>query len=66
MNTLGDEIQVKRLENGISARKLAAGLNIPVAAVMSWERDQSIPNPVQLTVMKQLLGGEFHCNPTVQ
>jgi DNA-binding transcriptional regulator YiaG len=66
VKTLGDEIQVKRKESELSARKLAGMLNVPVATVTSWERGQSIPNPAQLALISKLLGGSFRCNPTVQ
>jgi DNA-binding transcriptional regulator YiaG len=66
VKTLGDEIQVKRKESELSARKLAGMLSVPVATVTSWERGQSIPDPSQLALLSKLLGGGFHGDPTVQ
>ena len=66
VKTLGDEIQVKRKESELSARKLAGMLSVPVATVTSWERGQSLPDPAQLALISKLLGEGFRCNPTVQ
>ena len=62
---LGLEI-VKRVESAISALKLSEMLRVPLATVTTWERGHSIPDPAQLALISKLLGGGFHCTPTVE
>ena len=67
--TLGDFIQVKRLENGVGQRQLAQNLGVPVTLVRAWESDQVIPTKAELHNLSERFGFDFaatFANPTVE
>jgi ribosome-binding protein aMBF1 (putative translation factor) len=56
INTLGDWIQVKRMEKNLSPCHLAAKMGVATALVRSWENGTTQPNNRQLEVLANLLG----------
>jgi ribosome-binding protein aMBF1 (putative translation factor) len=61
INTLGDLIQVKRMEKNLSPGHLAAKMGIATALICSWEDGTSQPDNQQLAVLAKLL--EFDARP---
>jgi len=55
VKTFGDELQVKCLEKGLSARQLAVALETSVSTVTAWERNESLPNRSQFAMLNQVL-----------
>jgi transcriptional regulator with XRE-family HTH domain len=66
VETLGDWLQVKRLEQGISARKLAVALEISVRQLVAWERGKGFPRSVQLASLGRFFGIAYRNCPTVE
>ena len=56
INTLGDWIQVKRMEKNLTPGHLAAKMGIATALVRSWEDGPIQPDNRQLEVLANLLG----------
>jgi ribosome-binding protein aMBF1 (putative translation factor) len=56
IKTIGDLIQVKRIEKNLSPCHLAAKMGIATALVRSWEDGTTQPNNRQLEVLENLLG----------
>jgi DNA-binding transcriptional regulator YiaG len=53
--TLGDHIQVKRFEKGLTRSKLARMLEVPAELVTNWERDLKTPNDGQWQALAEVL-----------
>jgi ribosome-binding protein aMBF1 (putative translation factor) len=56
IKTIGDLIQVKRMEKKLTPGHLAAKMGIATALIRSWEDGTSRPNNQQLKVLASLLG----------
>jgi ribosome-binding protein aMBF1 (putative translation factor) len=56
INTLGDLIQVKRMEKNLTPGHLAAKMGIVTALVRSWEDGTSQPDNQQLKILARNLG----------
>jgi ribosome-binding protein aMBF1 (putative translation factor) len=56
INTLGDWIQVKRMEKNLSPCHLAAKMGIATALVRSWEDGTAQADSQQLKVLADILG----------
>jgi ribosome-binding protein aMBF1 (putative translation factor) len=56
IKTLGDWIQVKRMEKNLSTYHLAAKMGIATALVRAWEDGNSQPDNQQLKVLANVLG----------
>lgn len=52
--TIGERIQKKRKETGLSQEELGAKLNVSRQAVYKWENDQSLPELNNLIAMSEL------------
>ena len=59
VKTLGDRIQIKRLETGISLKQLAKTMSVRVTETTTWENDRAMPSPEQLALLGHVLG----CQP---
>ena len=53
--TIGERIQKKRKEAGLSQEELGAKLNVSRQAVYKWENDQSLPEMNNLIAMAKIL-----------
>ena len=53
--TLGQRIQKKRKEKGLSQEKLGEQLNVSRQTVYKWENDQTIPELFNLIAMAEIL-----------
>ena len=53
--TIGERIQKKRKEAGLSQEELGAKLNVSRQAVYKWENDQSLPEMNNLIAMAEIL-----------
>ena len=53
--TLGQRIQKKRKEKGLSQEKLGEQLNVSRQTVYKWENDQTIPELFNLIGMAEIL-----------
>jgi ribosome-binding protein aMBF1 (putative translation factor) len=56
IKTIGDIIQVKRMEKNLTPGHLAAKMGIATNLVRSWENGTSRPDNRQLEVLASLLG----------
>jgi ribosome-binding protein aMBF1 (putative translation factor) len=56
IQTIGDLIQVKRIEKNLTSYHLAAKMGIATALVRSWEDGSGQPDIRQLKVLANLLG----------
>jgi len=56
IKTIGDWIQVKRVEKNLTPGHLAAKMGIATSLVRSWEDGTSQPDSRQLKVLTSLLG----------
>jgi ribosome-binding protein aMBF1 (putative translation factor) len=58
LKTLGDHIQVKRFEKGLTRSRLARMLEVPPELVTNWERDLETPNDGEWQALAQTLSFE--------
>jgi ribosome-binding protein aMBF1 (putative translation factor) len=56
IQTLGDWIQVKRMQKNLTPGHVAAKMGIATALIRSWEDGTSQPDSQQLKVLARLLG----------
>jgi ribosome-binding protein aMBF1 (putative translation factor) len=56
LKTLGDHIQLKRLEKGLAQEELAKRLKINVPLISKWGRNLAKPDAAQWTTLSSLLG----------
>jgi ribosome-binding protein aMBF1 (putative translation factor) len=61
IKTLGDLIQVKRMEKNLTSCHLAAKMGIATALIRSWEDGTTQPDNQQIAVLAKLL--EFDARP---
>ena len=56
IKTIGDWIQVKRLEKNLTPGHVALKMGIATALVLSWEEGLSQPNQQQIKILEELFG----------
>jgi len=62
---LGERIQVKRFEKGLTQQELANIVGVSKLLFNQWETDRSTPNESQLACIAGVLGMELMENPTL-
>jgi ribosome-binding protein aMBF1 (putative translation factor) len=60
IQTLGDHIQVKRVEKGFDINELAEKIGISKYVVVLWETDGAIPNERQWQLLESILCLDLH------
>jgi ribosome-binding protein aMBF1 (putative translation factor) len=56
VKTLGDHIQVKRVEKGFKLNELAKKMGVTKSVVVFWESDEKLPNEREWQLLESLFG----------
>jgi transcriptional regulator with XRE-family HTH domain len=56
VKTLGDLLQMRRIERGLKLRNLATLLRVSSSTVSAWEHDRGMPSEEHLKTLTELLG----------